>query len=178
LYVRVIWVPGIGTRVSGETRSSATRVRSGSAVAGAFGALVRMSASLASSAARALARSERSPSASDCMRQAMRLTRNSLCRDRVSSPKAPAYRVRSSATVMFFNAAMSFPTFMRPILSALQRALTVADIRDQVRGEAKGLPPDSSASSGAACWPETAAPGASSGRVRRRRSPVARIAAT
>jgi hypothetical protein len=63
------------------------------------GAIVRISASSAIEAARWLARSERSPSASACIRQQIRLIRFGRLLQRVVSPKTSSYLTRSRGVV-------------------------------------------------------------------------------
>src|ERR1019366_3554160 len=109
LYTRVRIVPGGGRRLSPLERRIAVVVRSaGAGAAISFGGDSRTSASLANSAARWRARSERSPSANACSRQAMRLTSHPLLLALVSSPNASAYLTRSSLTVIRGKAATSF----------------------------------------------------------------------
>src|SRR5262249_17729085 len=73
----------------------------------AGGADRRISASAISSAARLRARSDRSPSALACKRQAMRFTSQTLLCDGVGSPKTSANLTRSSETRSRGNAAIS-----------------------------------------------------------------------
>src|SRR5262249_45471754 len=81
LYLRARIVPGVGRRRSPAADRPA---RDGD------GGKRRKSASLASSLARLRARTDRSPSASACKRQAMRLTSQVLGLERGGSPKSLA----------------------------------------------------------------------------------------
>jgi hypothetical protein len=86
---------------------------------------IRKSASQASSAARRRARSDRSPSASACSRQAMRLTSHGLFWAGVNSPNTSAYLIRSSLTVIRFSAAASLAMFNCMVRSFLEVSETV-----------------------------------------------------
>src|SRR5262249_19252520 len=106
---RRIW-PGGGSRGSHPSRLLLDSLFIGMAGADR-GGTKRRSASLASSAARRRARSERSPSERACTRQAIRLTSHVFWPTRGSAPNAWEYRTRSSATVMASSAATSLATF-------------------------------------------------------------------
>ena len=86
-------VPGKGKRQSAGRLLSRRVVRTGapSTVKKSRGAMIRKSASRASSLARSRARSVRSPSAKACSRQAMRRNKCSRWRHRVSSPNTSRY---------------------------------------------------------------------------------------
>jgi hypothetical protein len=106
----------------GRIVAVAVRCSGAGAGLGALGAVVRRSASRANSAARRRARSERSPSANACMRQAIRRMSHCLWRAFVSSPNTSAYFARSSLTVIRFIAATSFP-MSRSMRFSLSRVL-------------------------------------------------------
>src|SRR5262245_54899565 len=76
-----------------------------------WGGFRRRSASRASSAARRQARSERSPSARACIRQAMRLTSQVRLLALVVSPKSSAKRCRSWPTLRRWSVATSLTMF-------------------------------------------------------------------
>src|SRR6516225_1532019 len=100
-------VPGGGSRGStGAGRRTGSGVAVG-AVVWRWGALSRKSASRASSWARRRARSDRSPSAKACIRQAMRLTSQVRLLAWVASPNSSAKRCRSWPTLRRSSAATS-----------------------------------------------------------------------
>lgn len=97
MYSRRRSEPGTGVRSSGGIEQDTSLVCSGSVcVIFSFrGAVTRTSAPLASSAARASARSERPPSRLACIRQAIRLMSHDLWRLLVDSPKTSINLLRS-----------------------------------------------------------------------------------
>src|SRR5450759_3474532 len=99
-HFRLSNAPGKGRRLSCSRRfcpPPVIRTVSPPTVKKSRGATIRKSASLAICCARVRARSERSPSARACNRQAIRRKRCSRCRDRVSSSNTSRYFPRRAA---------------------------------------------------------------------------------